>query len=123
MAYARLLRAVYHRARLDLIEATITGNTGRLIEVTKFYRNDPYIFTPEEGDDVIATIKTALNDADTFIVDFVNSYKKQVVIENHIDKDCIFYLLKYRYPTIAIKAGAGEIPIIYWRNKHGRIKQ
>ena len=67
MAYARLLRAVYHRARLDLIEATITGNTGRLIEVTKFYRNDPYIFTPEEGDDAIETILHDVNEADGFI--------------------------------------------------------
>ena len=123
MAYARLLRAVYHRARLDLIESTITSNTGRFIEVTKFYRNDPYIFTPEEGDDAIETILHDVNEADGFILTFIESFKKKEIIPNAIDKDSIFYLLKYKYPTIGMKAGAGDTPIVYWRNKHGRIKQ
>lgn len=125
-AYLRLLEALYRRAKIDYYEALATYDYGKRKEVEKFFLNDPYIYTREQGRDIINTCKNKVNKARKLIEDFIESDKRRIDIPIGIDSDAVdalcrkvFINVSYRIDKKRFRSGK-YIPMLVRRKSHAK---
>lgn len=125
-AYLRLIEAMYRRAKIDYYEALALYDIGKRREVEKFFLNDPYIYTKEQGEDIIETCKNKVEKARKLIEDFLASGVHKIDIPPGVDTDAIDVLCRKLYTNVYYRIdkkrfrGSRYMPMLVRRKKHDK---
>ena len=115
-AYLRLIEAMYRRAKIDYYEALALYDIGKRRELEKFFLHDPYIYTKEQGEDIIETQSFDLEKDNVYVMAYVTpgrakylnrGYKATVIVNDDIS---------YSATVVSMGARTEEIPSDYRNN-------